>query len=143
MQNSLYRVVTRSSKFSHITPQLKKLHWLPVRYRVQFKIGLITYKILNQGQPVYLMWVFHHTTNAPDKGFWGVGLKYLLSPRPSVRIGCCLLGPCEKSNMFDISHDYNRFIFPAVNKISSPRRPQASSDPNLHSRVLSQAACDP
>ena len=47
VQKSLCRVVTRSSKSSHITPQLKKLHWLPVRYRVQFKIGLITYKILN------------------------------------------------------------------------------------------------
>ena len=79
----------------------------------------------------------------PIKGFGGVGLKYLLSPRPSVRVGCGRLGPCEKSNMFDISHDYNRFIFPAVNKISSPRRPQASSDPILHSCVLSQAACDP
>ena len=55
VQNSLCRVVTRSSKFSHITPQLKKkLHWLPVRYRVQSKIGLITYKILTQGQSVYL-----------------------------------------------------------------------------------------
>ena len=44
VQNSLCRVVTRSSKYSHITPQLKKLHWLPVKYRIQFKIGLITYK---------------------------------------------------------------------------------------------------
>ena len=59
VQNSLCRVVTCSSKFSHITPQLKKLHWLPVRYRVQFKISLITYKILNQGQPVYLREVIH------------------------------------------------------------------------------------
>ena len=54
VQNSLCRAVTRSSKYSHITPQLKKLHWLPVKYRIQFNIGLITYKILNQGQPVYL-----------------------------------------------------------------------------------------
>ena len=51
VQNSLCRLVTRSSKYSHITPQLKKLHWLPVKYRIQFIIGLITYKILNQGQP--------------------------------------------------------------------------------------------
>ena len=59
VQNSLCRVVTRSSKCSHITPQLKKLHWLPVRYRVQFKIGLIAYNILNQGQPVYLRELIH------------------------------------------------------------------------------------
>ena len=64
VQNSLCRVVTRSSKFSHITPQLKKLHWLPVRYRVQFKIGLITYKILNQGQPVYLRQLIHPYTSS-------------------------------------------------------------------------------
>ena len=63
VQNSLCRVVTRSSKFSHITPQLKKLHWLPVRSRVQFKIGLITYKILNQGQPVYLRELIHPYTS--------------------------------------------------------------------------------
>ena len=63
VQNSLCRVVTHSSKFSHITPQLKKLHWLPVRYRVQFKIGLITYKILNQGQPVYLRELIHPYTS--------------------------------------------------------------------------------
>ena len=35
VQNSLCRVVTCSPKFSHVTPQLKKLHWLPVKHRVQ------------------------------------------------------------------------------------------------------------
>ena len=64
VQNSLCRVVTRSSKFSHITPELKKLQWLPVRYRVQFKIGLITYKILNQGQPIYLKELVHPYTSS-------------------------------------------------------------------------------
>ena len=63
VQNSLCRVVTRSSKFSHITPQLKKLHWLPVRYRVQFKLSLITYKILYQGQPVYPRELIHPYTS--------------------------------------------------------------------------------
>ena len=68
VQNSLCRVVTRSSKFSHISPQLKKLHWLPVKYRVQFKIGLITYKILNQGQPIYLRELIQPTTLPEIKG---------------------------------------------------------------------------
>ena len=47
VQNSLCRVVIRSSKYSHITPQLKKLHWLPVKYRIQFKICLISHNIQN------------------------------------------------------------------------------------------------
>ena len=80
MQNSLCRVVTRSSKFSHIIPQLKKLHWLPVRYRVQFKIGLITYKILNQGQPVYLRELIHLYTSFTNTRCSTPKLKFLHTP---------------------------------------------------------------
>ena len=79
-QNSLCRVVTRYSKFSHITPQPKKLHWLPVRYRVQFKIGLIAYKILNQGQPVYLRELFHPYTSFRNTRHSTPKLKFLHTP---------------------------------------------------------------
>ena len=34
--------------------RILNLHWLPVRYRVHFKIWLLTYKILHEEQPVYL-----------------------------------------------------------------------------------------
>ena len=77
VQNSLCRVVTRSSKYSHITPQLKKLHWLPVKYRIQFKIGLITYKILNQGQPVYLRELIHSYTSSRNTRRSTPKLKFL------------------------------------------------------------------
>ena len=80
VQNSLCMVVTRSSKFSHITPQLKKLHWLPVRYRVQFKIGLITYKILNQGQLVYLRELIHPYTSSRNTRHSTPKLKFLQTP---------------------------------------------------------------
>ena len=80
VQNSLFGVVTRSSKFSHITPQLKKLHWLPVRYRVQFKIGLITYKILTQGQPVYLRGLIHPYTSFRNTRRSTPKLKFLQTP---------------------------------------------------------------
>ena len=71
VQNSLCRVVTHSSKFSHITHQLKKFHWLPVRYRVQFKIGLITSKILNQSPPILAK-----RTNSPLHLFQKYKAKY-------------------------------------------------------------------
>ena len=80
VQNSLCRVVTHSSKFSHITPQLKKLHWLPVKYRVQVKIGLITYKILNQGQPVYLRGLIHPYTSSRNTRRSTPKLKFLQTP---------------------------------------------------------------
>ena len=69
-----------ASKFSHITPQLKKLHWFPVRYRVQFKIGLITYKILNQGQPVYLRELIHPYTSFRNTRHSTPKLKFLHTP---------------------------------------------------------------
>ena len=80
VQNSLCRVVTHSSKFSYITPQLKKLHRLPVGYRVQFKIGLIIYKIFNQGQPVYLRELIHPYTSSRNTRRSTPKLKFLQTP---------------------------------------------------------------
>ena len=39
VQNSLCRIITHTSSFAHITPHLKSLHWLPVKYRIDFKIN--------------------------------------------------------------------------------------------------------
>ena len=47
IQNTLARVVAGSRKRDHITPVLKDLHWLPVEQRINYKIALITYRILD------------------------------------------------------------------------------------------------
>ena len=52
--NRLARVVTKSPPFTRSLPLLRFLHWLPVKYRVHFKICLLTYKTLHEEQPVYL-----------------------------------------------------------------------------------------
>ena len=54
VQIFLARVVTRSPRFSRSLPLLKSLHWLPVRYRIIFKICKITYQALSTKQPAYL-----------------------------------------------------------------------------------------
>ena len=41
-------------KFAHITPVLRELHWLPVKFRVEFKIALLVFKTLNGLAPQYL-----------------------------------------------------------------------------------------
>ena len=46
--------MTRTHRFSSITGPLMSLHWLPVKSRVQFKIGLITYKVYKNKYPAYL-----------------------------------------------------------------------------------------
>ena len=52
--NRLAHVVTKSPSFTGSVPLLRSLHWLPVKYRVHFKICLLTYKALHEEQPVYL-----------------------------------------------------------------------------------------
>lgn len=52
--NAAARLIHHCPRFSHITPVLIELHWLPVKYRVEFKIALLVYKALNNMAPVYI-----------------------------------------------------------------------------------------
>ena len=54
IQNSAARLVSLSKKCDHITPVLKSLHWLPVRSRIEYKINLMTFKIIHGFCPDYL-----------------------------------------------------------------------------------------
>ena len=63
VQNAAARVVFQIAKFDHITPALIDLHWLPVTFRVQFKLLLLVYKSLHNQSPPYI--------------------KDLLSPKPA------------------------------------------------------------
>jgi len=53
-QNSLTRVVLPSLRHLSASERLSYLHWLPVHYRTQFKIAILTYKTLATCQPSYL-----------------------------------------------------------------------------------------
>ena len=54
VNNAAARTVTFSSKFSHVTPVLCELHWLPVRFRISFKMLLIVFKSLLGQTPLYI-----------------------------------------------------------------------------------------
>ena len=54
VQNSAARLVLEESKFCHITPLLRALHWLPVAYRIVFKILLLTFKAIHKLTPTYI-----------------------------------------------------------------------------------------
>ena len=47
IQNMVARLVHKLPKFSHVTPLLIDLHWLPVEYCVRYKILLFTYKAIH------------------------------------------------------------------------------------------------
>ena len=46
VQNQRTRLVTKSPPFTRSIPLLRSLHWLPVKFRILFKINLLTYKTL-------------------------------------------------------------------------------------------------
>ena len=62
VKNTVARIVT-NSHFSHITPTLKSLHWLPIFYRINFKICFITHRALSLGEPFYLSTLLTHRSN--------------------------------------------------------------------------------
>ena len=54
VQNAAARPIFQESRFCHITPLLKSLHWLPMKYRMVFKIILITFKAIHDLVPAYI-----------------------------------------------------------------------------------------
>ncbi len=54
MQNAAARLLTNTRKREHITPILYSLHWLPVSFRVDFKIVLFVFKALSGLAPLYV-----------------------------------------------------------------------------------------
>ena len=54
VQNAAAKLIMQASRRSHVTPLLRHLHWLPISYRCQFKVLMLTYKILSNTAPVYL-----------------------------------------------------------------------------------------
>lgn len=54
VQNVAARLLTGTRKFSSITPVLAGLHWLPIKYHIQLKILLLTFKTINKLAPRYL-----------------------------------------------------------------------------------------
>ena len=55
MQNAAAWVISNVPIYSHITPVLRSLHWLPVKCRIDFKILLLTFKAIYGHAPGYLI----------------------------------------------------------------------------------------
>ena len=54
VQNTCACLITRTSRRNHITPILVDLHWLPVQYRIMYKVLLYTHKALHGHAPQYI-----------------------------------------------------------------------------------------
>ena len=54
VMNSAARLVYSSSRFDHITPLLRQLHWLKAKERIDFKLAVLVYKCMHGTAPPYL-----------------------------------------------------------------------------------------
>src|SRR6218665_1466770 len=59
VQNDLARVVLRAPWRCHAPHLLRDLHWLPIRFRITYKVVLMTYKVRHSKEPSYLYSLLH------------------------------------------------------------------------------------
>ena len=54
IQNACSKVIYKLSKYDHVTPLLKELHWLPIVHWISFKICILMFKCIHGLAPRYL-----------------------------------------------------------------------------------------
>lgn len=82
-KSSMERLQVVQNAAARTRPVLKDLHWLPVEFRVQFKILVITYRALHGQAPLYIQDLLHK--NSPGRLLRSSGLDLLLVPRTRLK----------------------------------------------------------
>ena len=80
VQNAAARLLTSTRRREHITPVLASLHWLPIKFRIYFKVLLFAFKCLNGLAPLYLSDLLEAYT--PVRALRSADL-FLLTPLPT------------------------------------------------------------
>ncbi len=85
IQNAAARILTRTRKSEHITLVLRSLHWLPVTFRIDFKVLLLVYKSLDGLGPKYIADML--TEYKPNRPLRSLGSSQLEIPRVHTKQG--------------------------------------------------------
>ncbi|XP_061107291.1 uncharacterized protein LOC133134834, partial [Conger conger] len=64
IQNAAARLVFNLPKYSHVTPLLTSLHWLPVMARIKFKTLVLAFQAVKGSSPAYLQKIIRPYTPA-------------------------------------------------------------------------------
>ena len=54
IQKNAAQLILKKLKCDHVTPLLKELHWLPVKYRIQYKLATLAFRHFVGTLPPYL-----------------------------------------------------------------------------------------
>lgn len=95
IQNAAAKVIAGLRKHDHVTPTLINLHWLPVLYRIDYKILVLVYKALNDLAPEYISSLLKRKTT--PRTLRNDNIVYLIVPsKNNVTYGeraFCFAGP--------------------------------------------------
>ena len=110
--NTFARIITRKYDKRRVTQSLKYLHWLPIKWRTDYKIAVTTYKLITTGQPQYLCFRIE---------------RYSHTLRRSLR-------------NVDATHNSLRLVVPATKTIIRTRA-FLSAAPDIWNELLSDDIC--
>ena len=83
VKNNAARLITRTKRREHITPVLTKLHWLPIKSRIDFKILLLVFKAINDKAPDYIRSLL--VDYNPRRALRSANKDLLVVPRTAMR----------------------------------------------------------
>ena len=98
---SLACIVTNHRKSAHVTPILKQLHWLPVKYPCMLKTATLVYKFLRGCSPSYFAPFVSLSSCSYSTGHNYPDRQYLTVP------------PLHSSVFESVKHFGNSFAFDA------------------------------
>ena len=87
VQNAAARFLTGTSRRDHISPVLRRLHWLPVKQRVDYKLATIVSKSLRGQTPSYLVDDCQPIADSGRRQLRSADANVLSVPRTRSRLG--------------------------------------------------------
>ena len=80
--NVAARIITNLGKYDHITDAMKKLHWLPIESRIQYKVLVLVHACVHNIAPPYLSSLL--TSYVPSREMRSSGKLILHQPIPNI-----------------------------------------------------------
>jgi len=87
VQNTAARLVLGLDRHSHITPALRQLHWLPVRFRIIFKVAVTMHNVFHQRCPSYLTSLISFTAADPGRSRLRSSTRAAITVRTRTSLG--------------------------------------------------------
>ena len=80
--NTAARIITNLGKYDHITDAMKKLHWLPIKSRIQYEVLVLVHACVHNIAPPYLSSLL--TSYVPSREMRSSGKLNLHQPIPNM-----------------------------------------------------------